>query len=109
MRTGARSSSTCSAARTALSKLDFTHIIGGHGDVMTKDHLTYFRGYFVDLIDTVKKASAAGASLDDMKRDVGNQLAPKYGAGMSKYHTGRYRDRVGANVEAVYTKVVKKG
>jgi glyoxylase-like metal-dependent hydrolase (beta-lactamase superfamily II) len=93
----------------ALAKLDFTHIIMGHGDVATKNHLTFFRGYFVDLLDAVKKASAAGASLDDMKRDVGNQLAAKYEAGFSKYPLGRYRDRVGTNIEAVYRKVVKKG
>jgi len=93
----------------ALNKLDFTHIIPGHGDVMPKAQLTFFRGYFVDLIDAVKKGSAAGASLDDMKRDVGNQLAGKYEAGFSKYTVGRYRDRVGSNVEAVYNKAVKKG
>ena len=93
----------------ALNKLDFTHIIPGHGDVMPKAQLTFFRGYFVDLIDAVKKGSAAGASLDDMKRDVGNQLAGKYEAGFSKYPLGRYRDRVGTNIEAVYHKVIKKG
>jgi hypothetical protein len=30
-------------------------------------------------------------------------------AGMSKYPVGRYRDRVGVNIEAVYNKTVKKG
>ena len=93
----------------ALAKLDFTHMILGHGEVTTKAHLTFFRGYLADLIDAVKKAAAAGASLDDMKQTVANQLAPKYEAGMSKYPLGRYRDRVGVNIEAVYNKAVKKG
>src|SRR5206468_6327806 len=29
----------------ALEKLDFTHIIPGHGEVLPKAHLTFFRGY----------------------------------------------------------------
>ena len=93
----------------ALSKLDVTHIIMGHGEVATKSHLTFFRGYFADLIAACRKADAANASLDDMKNAVGNQLAAKYEAGFSKYPVGRYRDRVGTNIEAVYRKVLKKG
>jgi cyclase len=93
---------------TALEKIQFDHIIPGHGDVRPKSHLAFFRAYFVDLIAAVKKASAEGASLDEMKTKVGDQLAAKYESGFSKYPLGRYRDRVGTNVEAVYTKVVKK-
>ena len=43
-----------------------------------------------------------------MKTEVGDQLAPKYEAGMSKYPIGQYRERIGLNVEMVYNKVVKK-
>ena len=93
---------------TALEQLDFTHIIPGHGVVLPKSHLTFFRGYLTDLIAAVKKAAADGASLDEMKKGVGDQLAPKYERGMSKYPLGQYRDRVGTNVEMVYRKVVKK-
>ena len=93
----------------ALGKLDFQHMILGHGDVVTKAHLTFFRGYLADLVDAVKKGAAAGASLDDLKQSVANQLAPKYEAGMSKYPVGQYRDRVGVNIEHVYNKTVKKG
>ena len=93
----------------ALGKLDFDHMILGHGEVATKAHLTFFRSYLADLIDAVKMAGAAGASLDDIKQGVANQLASKYEAGMSKYPLGRYRDRVAQNIEVVYQKVVKKG
>jgi len=93
----------------ALGKLDFNHMILGHGEVATKAHLAFFRGYLADLVDAVKKAAAAGASLDDIKQSVANQLASKYEAGMSRYPVGRYRDRVGVNIEAVYNKTVKKG
>jgi glyoxylase-like metal-dependent hydrolase (beta-lactamase superfamily II) len=94
---------------TNLEKLDFAQVIPGHGDVRPKSHLTFFRAYLVDLIAAVKKASADGATLDEMKKTIGDQLAPKYESGMSKYPLGQYRDRVGTNIEMVYQKVVKKG
>jgi glyoxylase-like metal-dependent hydrolase (beta-lactamase superfamily II) len=94
---------------TALEKVDFTHIIPGHGDVLPREHLTFFRGYLTDLIAAVRKAAADGASLDEMKKGIADQLAPQYERGMSKYPVAQYRDRVGMNVEMVYQKVVKKG
>jgi glyoxylase-like metal-dependent hydrolase (beta-lactamase superfamily II) len=93
---------------TALDKLDFTTIVPGHGDVRPKSQLAFFRGYFVDLIAAVKKAAAGGATLAEMQTKVGDELATKYEAGMSKYPIGRYRDRVGQNVEMIYKKVVQK-
>jgi glyoxylase-like metal-dependent hydrolase (beta-lactamase superfamily II) len=94
---------------TALEKVDFTHIIPGHGEVVTKEHLTFFKGFLTDLIVSVKKAAADGGTLDEMKQTIPDQLAPQYERGMSKYPLGRYRDRVGSNIEMVYQKVVKKG
>jgi len=93
---------------TALEKLDFTSIVPGHGEVRPKSQLAFFRGYFVDLIAAVKKASADGATLAEMQTKVGDQLAPKYEAGFSKYPLGRYRDRIGQNVEMIHKKVVQK-
>jgi cyclase len=93
---------------TALEKLDFTHIIPGHGEVMSKSGLTFFRGYISDLVAAVKKAAADGATLDEMKTKIAEQLAPKYEQGMSKYPLGRYRASIGINVEMVHKKVVKK-
>lgn len=93
----------------ALEKVDFTHMILGHGELATKEHLAFFTGYLTDLIATVKKAAADGATLDEMKKTIPDQLAPRYERGMSKYPLGQYRDRVGTNIEMVYQKVVKKG
>jgi cyclase len=93
----------------ALEKVDFTHIIPGHGEVLPKEHLSFFRGYLTDLIATVKKAAADGATLEEMQKTIPDQLAPQYERGMSKYPLGRYRDRVGLNIEMVYKKVVQKG
>jgi cyclase len=92
----------------ALEKFDFTRVIPGHGEVISKDHLAFFRGYLTELIAAVKQAAADGASLDEMKRAVAEQLAPKYERAMSKYPLGQYRDRIGLNVEMVYQKVVKQ-
>lgn len=93
----------------ALEKFDFTRVIPGHGEVVSKDHLAFFRGYLTDLIAAVKQAAADGASLDEMKKTIADQLAPKYEQGMSKYPLGQYRDRIGLNVDMVYQKVIKNG
>jgi glyoxylase-like metal-dependent hydrolase (beta-lactamase superfamily II) len=93
----------------ALEQIDFTHMILGHGDVTTKDHITFFRGYLTDLIAAVKQAVADGASLAEMQRDVAEHLAPQYERGMSKYPLGQYRDRIGVNIEAVYHKLGRPG
>ncbi len=90
----------------ALEQVDFTHIIPGHGDVITKDHIGFFRNYLTDLIGGVKQAAAAGASFTELQTSVAEQLAPKYERGMSKYPLGQYRDRIGVSIEAVYRKVV---
>ena len=90
-----------------LEKLDVTHIIPGHGDVAPKSQITFFKNYLADLVAAVKKAAADRATLDEMKSKVADQLAPKYEAGMSKYWTGKYRDRIAVNIEHVHKKIVK--
>jgi cyclase len=93
---------------TALEKVDFTHMILGHGEVATKEHLTFFKGYLTDLIAAVKKAATDGGTLEEMQKVIPDQLATKYERGMSKYPLGRYRDRVGGNIEMVHKKVIQK-
>ena len=90
-----------------LEKLDFTHIIPGHGDVAPKSHVTFLKNYLADLIAAVKKAAADRATLDEMKPKIADLLAPKYEAGMSKYWISRYRERIDVNIEHVHKKVVK--
>ena len=91
-----------------LETLDIVQIVVGHGDPVPKSHLAYFRGYLTDLVGAVKKATADGMPLPDMKKKVAEDLAGKYETTMSKYPLGRYRDRIDANVEQVYTKTAKK-
>jgi glyoxylase-like metal-dependent hydrolase (beta-lactamase superfamily II) len=92
----------------ALEKFDFAHIIPGHGEVASKAHLAFFRGYLADLVAAVKSAHADGAGLDEMKKEIPDLLAAKYERGMSKYPLGQYRDRVGLNIEMAYRKVIRK-
>jgi glyoxylase-like metal-dependent hydrolase (beta-lactamase superfamily II) len=93
----------------ALGEFDFTRIIPGHGDVLQRDGLTFFRSYLADLVDAVRKAGAEGATLEDMQRTLPDKLAPKYERGMSKYPMGQYRERISINIEATYRKVIAKG
>ncbi|MGH8865170.1 MAG: hypothetical protein ACREVZ_11110, partial [Burkholderiales bacterium] len=89
-------------------KFDFSQIIPGHGEVASKAHLAFFRGYLADLVAAVKSAHADGAGLDEMKKGIPDQLAAKYERGMSKYPLGQYRDRIGLNIEAAYRKLIGK-
>ena len=86
------------ATLDALDKLDFDHIVGGHGGVKPKSHLRFFRNYLADLIEAVRASRARGETLDQAKAGVAAALKPKYDAGMD----GRFEGSVGANVEKVY-------
>jgi cyclase len=86
------------ATLDALDKLDFEHIVGGHGPVKPRSHLRFFRDYLADLIEAVKAARGRGETLDQAKAKVAAALKPKYDAGMD----GRFDGSVGANVEKVY-------
>ena len=92
----------------ALAKYNFTQIIPGHGGVMSKEHLAFFRGYLSDLVAAVRSAHSDGGSLDEMKRALPDRLAGKYEQGMSKYPLGRFRDRIDLNIEMAYRKVIEK-
>ena len=94
---------------SALEQVDFTHMILGHGEVASKEHLAFFKGYLTDLIASVKNAAAEGGTLEEMQKTIPDQLAPRYEQRMSKYPLGQYRDRIGVNIETVYKKVVQKG
>ena len=55
------------ATLDALGKLEFDHIIGGHGTVKPRAHLTFFRNYLADLIAAVRTARDRGETLDQAK------------------------------------------
>ena len=92
------------ATLDALDKLDFDHIIGGHGGVKPKSHLRFFRNYLSDLIAEVRRARDRSESLAQATTAVTAALAPKYDAGME----GRFAGSVGANIAKVYQDLVDK-
>ncbi len=90
-----------------LEQLDFTQMIMGHGRPAGKDWLRLFRGYIEDLVEAVRREAAAGASLEEIKQRVPDQIAPKYERALSK-EGGTYRpwrQLVLTNIERVYATV----
>lgn len=87
------------ATLDALDKLDFDHIIGGHGTVKPKSHLRVFRNYLADLIEEVRRARDRGESLGQAKASVAALLKPTHAAGMGGE---RFDESVGGNIEKVY-------
>lgn len=94
------------ATLDALGRHEFTRIIPGHGEVAPRSQLEFFRGYLRDLAVEVRKAAAAGAVLDEMKRVLPDRLAPSYERGMSKYPNGQFRERIELNIEMTYRKLI---
>jgi len=81
-----------------LGRLDFDHIIGGHGTVKPKSHLTFFRNYLADLIAETRKAVAKDETLAQAQQSVAAALRPRYEEGMA----GFFAESIGANVQKVY-------
>jgi cyclase len=88
------------ATLDALSKLDFEWIIGGHGEVKPKTHLTTFRNYRSDLIDETRRARERGEALDKAKTSVAAALKARYAEAMGG--ATRFDESIGANVEKVF-------
>jgi cyclase len=88
------------ATLDALSKLDFEWIIGGHGDVKPRTHLTTFRNYLSDLIDETRRARERGEPLDKAKTSVAAALKARYAEPMGG--ATRFDESIGANVEKVF-------
>ena len=86
------------ATLDALDKLEFDHIIGGHGTVKPRGHLKFFRDYLADLVAAVRAARGRGETLAQATASVAAALKPAYDAGMD----GRFAGSVGANIEKVY-------
>jgi glyoxylase-like metal-dependent hydrolase (beta-lactamase superfamily II) len=86
------------ATLDALDRLEFDHIIGGHGTVKPRTHLKFFRDYLADLVAAVRAARGRGETLAQATVSVAAALKPKYEAGMD----GRFAGSVGANIEKVY-------
>jgi len=85
-----------------VEKLDFTKIIGGHGEVGDRGRAVTFRSYLADLIRTVEQEARAGKSLEDVKKSVPDKLAPQHEGQMPGFRTS-----INANIDKVYSEVRK--
>jgi cyclase len=83
-----------------LGKLEFDWIVGGHGDVKPRAHLTTFRNYLSDLVDETRRARERGEALDKAKASVAAALKPRYAEGMGG--ASMFDGGIGANVEKVF-------
>ena len=90
----------------ALSQLDFTRMIMGHGEPAGRDWLGTFRGYVSDMVEAVRREVATGAALDDVKKRVTEQLAPRYEQAFSTYGAYRpWRAGLAANIDRTFAMV----
>jgi len=83
----------------AAEKLDFQHVISGHGDVIEgKEKFELWKQYFRDLLGETAQAYAEGATKDQAEQRVSKLLIAKYA---SKFDPSFSREVV-ANVTKAY-------
>ena len=83
----------------AAEKLDFQHVIGGHGDVIEgKEKFELWKQYFRDLIGETAQAYSEGATEQDAEKRVSKVLISKYA---SKFDP-LFPQRVLANITKAY-------
>ena len=83
-----------------VGKLDFDQIVGGHGGVKPRSHLTTFRNYLADLIDETRRARQRGETLEKAKASVAAALKGRYAEGMGG--ETRFDGSIGSNVTKVF-------
>jgi cyclase len=73
----------------AVEKLDFTFVIGGHGDVMQgKQMFELWKQYFGDLMSQTAEAHAQGATEEAAQKQVSASLSPKYASKFPEFSQG---------------------
>jgi cyclase len=89
-----------------LAKLDFDRILGGHGGVKPRSHLTTFRNYLAELIEETRRARQRGEALEQATASVKAALRPRFAEPMGGAE--RFDGSVGANVAKVYADLEAK-
>ncbi len=78
-----------SATLAGVEKLDYTQTIPGHGEVQQgKERLQMLRAFLDDLLPAVHKAISEGKSLEDAKKTVKAELAPKHEKNFPSWNGG---------------------
>lgn len=83
----------------AAEKLDFQHVIGGHGDVIEgKGKFELWKQYFGDLLGETARVYSEGVTEEEAEKRVSKLLIPKYA---SKFDP-LFPQRVLANIAKAY-------
>ncbi|HWP45198.1 MAG TPA: MBL fold metallo-hydrolase [Blastocatellia bacterium] len=78
-----------SATLAGIEKLDYTWCVPGHGDVQQgKERLHMLRSFLDDLVPAVRRAIASGKSLEEAKRTVKAELAPRHEKNFPSWNGG---------------------
>ncbi len=85
-----------------LAKLDFEHVIGGHGAVGDRRMIATLRNYLADLIAEVKAEVKKDSSLETARKAVLERLIPKY---EPQFAAGEFTIRAPGNIAKVYEDV----
>lgn len=91
-----------SATLAGVEALDYAQNIPGHGDVQQgKERLRMLRAFLDDLVPAVRRAIAEGKSLEESKRLVKAELAPRHEKNFSSWNGGAE-----ASVERAFNQLV---
>lgn len=78
-----------SATLEGVGTLDYTQNIPGHGDVQQgKERLLMLRAFLNDLVSAVRNAIAEGKSVDEAKKSVKAELAPRHEKNFPSWNGG---------------------
>ncbi|HJQ71581.1 MAG TPA: MBL fold metallo-hydrolase [Blastocatellia bacterium] len=78
-----------SATLAGVEALDYTQTIPGHGDVQQgKERIKMLRAFLDDVVAAVGRAVADGKSLDDAKKSVKAELAPRHEKNFPSWNGG---------------------
>jgi hypothetical protein len=87
-----------SATLAGVEKLDYTRNIPGHGDVQQgKERLEMLRAFLDDLVPAVRRAIVEGKTLDEAKKTVKAELAPRHEKNFPSWNGGAE-----ASIDRVY-------
>ncbi|HET8674567.1 MAG TPA: MBL fold metallo-hydrolase [Blastocatellia bacterium] len=78
-----------SATLAGVEALDYTHTIPGHGDVQQgKDRIKMLRSFLDDVTAAVRLAITEGKTLEDAKKSVKAELAPRHEKNFPSWNGG---------------------
>jgi glyoxylase-like metal-dependent hydrolase (beta-lactamase superfamily II) len=78
-----------SATLAGVEALDYTHTIPGHGDVQQgKERIKMLRAFLDDVTAAVRRAITDGKTLEDAKKSVKAELAPRHEKNFPSWNGG---------------------